>query len=79
MKIRNRVAAVFAAFAAAVMSVFVAAPALASGGEEKIDTLEPFRHAGEPADWVAIAIVMVVLAVFVFATAGFLSSLFKKN
>jgi hypothetical protein len=79
VKFRARIVTAVASIIAAVCSVFVAAPALAHGDEEKIDTLAPFSHAGEPENWIAIAIVMVVLLVVVLGTSGWLSSLFEKK
>ncbi|MGO1434336.1 MAG: hypothetical protein ACTJFR_04360 [Canibacter sp.] len=79
MKLRTRIAGLLAAVTAAVLSVFTAVPAFAHGEEEKIDTLAPFTHAGEPANWIAIAIIMVVLLAVVLFTATGLSNLFNKK
>lgn len=79
MKLRNRIAGLFAAVVAALASVFVAVPAFAHEDEKKIDTLAEFSHAGAPANWIAIAIVMVVLLAIVLFTATWLSNLFEKK
>lgn len=54
-------------------------PANAHDTGHKIDTVEPFRHTGEPANWVAIAIVMVVLFAVILITATIISNRFVKK
>ncbi|RRD36441.1 hypothetical protein EII31_02405 [Leucobacter sp. OH2974_COT-288] len=79
MKIRARLfAAVTAVFSA--FSVFLLqTPAHAGGGGGDLDTLAPFNRAGEGADWLAITIVMVILAVVVMVSATLVSKAFNKK
>ena len=78
MKIRTRVARLAVAIFAALTAVFVATPAHAAGGGD-LDTLEPFRHIGEPQNWMAIGIVMAVLLVVVLLLAQLISGLFSDK
>ena len=80
MKTIARIAATAsAAVTAALLSVFVAAPALASEGGEKIDTYAEFSTAGEPLQIGAILIVGFVLLAVVLLTAQGISALFEKK
>ncbi|MBK0418953.1 hypothetical protein JD276_07885 [Leucobacter sp. CSA1] len=72
MKIRTRIAT---AVTVALASVFVAAPAFAHEGE----THNPFSHAGEPVDVVAISIVGVVLLAIVLIGSTLIGNLFDKR
>lgn len=76
MKIFTRIAA---AITAALVSVFVAAPAFASEGGEKFNPADQFSSAGEPVNTVAILIVGAVLLVIVFVTAQLIGNLFEKS
>ena len=78
-----RAAAFYAAavtlFTAIVLAVSAAAPALAHGDEEKIDTLEPYLHTNDPMNWIAIAIVMVVVLGVVLVTSTLVGNLFTNK
>lgn len=76
MKIRTRIAT---AVTVALASVFVGAPAFASEGVERIDTLAEFSSAGQPVDVVAISIVGVVLLGVVLIGSTLLGNLFEKK
>ena len=76
MKIRTRIAI---AVTVALATVLVGAPAFASEGVEKVDTLAQFSSAGQPVDVVAISIVGVVLLGIVLITSTLLGNLFEKN
>lgn len=73
MKIRTRIVV---ALTAAFASVFVAAPALAS---EPHTGVSQYSTAGDPLDYVAISIVMIVLLVVTMATSTLLGNLFDKK
>lgn len=78
MKIRARLfAAVTAVFSA--FSVFLLQTPAHAGGGGDLDTLAPFNRAGEGADWLAITIVMVILAVVVMVSATLVSKAFNKK
>ncbi len=65
---------------AAVVSLFVAAPAFAaSEGVEKFNPADEFSAAGQPVDTVAILIVGAVLLVVVLGTAQLVGNLFEKK
>ncbi len=66
---------------AAVASLFVAAPAFASGGEggEGTDYMAQFSSAGEPVNVVAILIVGAVLLVIVLGLAQLIGNMFEKK
>ncbi len=76
---KNSLSAYISAAVAAVFTFFTAAVAHASEGHDKIDTLAPFNQAGEGHDYVAIAIVMVVLLALVLGLATLVSSLFAEE
>lgn len=76
MKIRTRIAT---AVTVALATVFVGAPAFASEGGDKIDTLAEFSAAGEPLNVVAISIVGVVLLGIVLLTSTLVGNLFEKK
>jgi hypothetical protein len=68
------------AIVAVVVSLFVAAPAFASGGEgEKFDPREQFSAAGDPVNVVAILIVGAIILVVVLGAAQVLGNLFEKK
>ncbi|HPT96132.1 MAG TPA: hypothetical protein PLB94_10370 [Microbacteriaceae bacterium] len=75
MKIFTRIAAVITA---ALVSFFVATPALAHEGE-KHDVAAEFSSAGQPVDVVAILIVGAVLLFVVLLTAQLVGNLFEKS
>lgn len=76
MKIRTRIAA---AVTVALATVFIGAPAFASEGVEKIDTLAQFSSAGEPVNVVAISIVGIVLLAVVLLGSTAIGNLFTKK
>ncbi|MGO3147334.1 MAG: hypothetical protein ACTIJ6_06620 [Leucobacter sp.] len=76
MKISTRI---YAAVTVALATVFVGAPAFASEGGEKIDTLAEFSSAGQPVDVVAISIVGVVLLAVVLIGSTLVGNLFEKK
>lgn len=76
MKIRTRIAT---AVTLALTTVFVGAPAFASEGGEKIDTLAEFSSAGQPVNVVAISIVGVILLGFVLLVSTAVGNLFEKK
>lgn len=68
------------AVVAAVASLFIAAPAFASGGEgDTVDHMAQFSSAGEPVNVVAILIVGAVLLVVVLGLAQIVGNLFEKK
>lgn len=68
------------AIVAAVVSLFVAAPAFAAGGEgEKFDPREQFSAAGDPVNVVAILIVGAIILVVVLGAAQVVGNLFEKK
>jgi len=73
------VSAGIAAVIAAVVSVCIAAPALANEGGEKFDPSEQFSTAGEPLQIGAILIVGIVLLAIVLITAQLAGNLFEKK
>ncbi len=75
MKIRTRIAT---AVTVALASVFVAAPAFASGGEQD-NSHSMFSSAGHPVDVVAISIVGVVLLAIVLIGSTLVGNLFEKK
>ncbi|MBL3698350.1 hypothetical protein [Leucobacter luti] len=74
MKIRTRIAT---AVTVALASVFVAAPAFASGGTDTGDSM--FSSAGQPVDVVAISIVGVVLLAVILIGSTLIGNLFEKK
>lgn len=76
MKIFTRIAA---AITAALVSVFVAAPAFASEEGEKFNPAEQFSSAGDPVNAVAILIVGAVILVVVLVTSQLVGNLFEKT
>ncbi|MDI6023330.1 hypothetical protein QBL02_07205 [Leucobacter sp. UT-8R-CII-1-4] len=76
MKIFTRIAA---AVTAALVSVFVATPALAQETGEKFNPADQFSAAGQPVDTVAILIVGAVLLVVILVTAQLVGNLFEKS
>lgn len=77
MKTLTRITAVVVA---AVASLFIAAPAFASGGEgDAADHMAQFSSAGEPVNVVAILIVGAVLLVVVLGLAQIVGNLFEKK
>lgn len=79
MKIFSRIAA---AITAALVSLFIASPALASGGEatvEKFNPADEFSAAGQPVDIVAILIVGAVLLTIVLLVSQSVGNLFEKS
>lgn len=76
MKIFTRIAAVITT---ALVSFFVATPALASEGGEKFDPTAEFSAAGQPVDMVAILIVGAVLLALVLVTSQLVGNLFEKS
>lgn len=80
MKTIARIAATAsAAVAAALVSVFMAAPAFAHEGGEKFDPAEQFSTAGQPVQVGAILIVGFVLLAIVLLTAQAISAPFEKK
>ncbi|QIM16830.1 hypothetical protein G7067_11130 [Leucobacter insecticola] len=75
MKIRTRI---MTAVTAAIASVFVAAPAFASGGELD-NSGSMFSSAGQPVDVVAISIVGVVLLAVILIGSTLVGNLFEKK
>ena len=73
MKILTRIAT---AITAALVSLFIATPALAHGGEEHGDS---FSSAGQPVDVVAILIVGAVLLAIVLLLSQLIGNLFEKS
>ncbi|CAG7612373.1 hypothetical protein ACFPZL_13065 [Leucobacter soli] len=73
------IARIATALAAALVSVFVAAPALASEEGVKFDPTEQFSHAGEPLQVGAILIVGFVLLIVVLLLAQAISAPFEKK
>lgn len=68
------------AIVAAVVSLFVAAPAFASeGGGEKFDPREQFSAAGDPVNVVAILIVGAILLVVILGASQVVGNLFEKK
>jgi len=77
VKIFTRIAA---AITAAFVSLFVAAPAFASGGEgEKFNPAEQFSSVGQPVDTVATLITGAVLLVIVLLGSQLIGNLFEKK
>lgn len=77
MKIFTRIAAVITT---ALVSFFVATPALASeGGEAHGGAAAEFSAAGQPVDMVAILIVGAVLLAVVLITSQLVGNLFEKS
>ncbi|WP_053353337.1 MULTISPECIES: hypothetical protein [Leucobacter] len=74
MKIRTRIAT---AVTVALASVFVAAPAFASGGGD--DTASMLSHAGEPLNYAGIAAVGIVLLLIVLVGSTLVGNLFEKK
>ena len=74
MKIRTRIAT---AVTVALASVFLAAPAFASGGGDT--TSSELSSAGHPLDVVAISIVGVVLLLVVLVGSTLIGNLFVKK
>lgn len=80
MKTIARIAATASAALAAVLSVFVAAPAFASEeGGQKIDPLAEFSSAGDPVQVGPILIVGFVLLAIVLLTSLAIGNLFEKE
>lgn len=80
MKTIARIAsAATAAIIAALVSVFVAAPAFAHEEVEKFDPAAQFSTAGEPVHVGAILIVGIVLLAVVLITAQLVGNLFEKK
>lgn len=75
MKIRTRITA---AVTVALATVFIGAPAFASGGGS-LDTLAEFSSAGQPVDIVASSIVVLVLLAVVLLLATLIGNLFEKK
>lgn len=76
MKIFTRIAATITA---ALVSFFVATPALALEEVEKFNPADQFSSAGQPVDTVAILIVGAILLAFVLLTAQMVGNLFEKS
>ena len=76
MKTFTRIAAVITT---ALVSFFVATPALASKGGEKFDPAAEFSAAGQPVDMVAILIVGAVLLAVVLIVSQLVGNLFEKS
>lgn len=76
MKIFTRIAT---AITAALVSLFVASPAFASGEGEPIDTLAEFSAAGQPVDMVVTLITGAVLLVIVLLLSQLVGNLFEKS
>lgn len=74
MRVITRIAS---AIVVAIVSVFVATPALASGGG--IDEDSMFNHAGDGVDYVAIGIVGVVLLAIVLIGSTLFGSMFDRR
>ncbi len=80
MKTIARIAsAATAAVVAALVSVFVAAPAFAHEEVEKFDPAAQFSTAGDPVQVGAILIVGIVLLALVLITAQLVGNLFEKK
>lgn len=77
MKTRTRISALAAAVVASVMSIFVAAPAFATGNGSGDST--QFSTAGQPVDVVAISIVGLVLLAVILIGSTLLGNLFERN
>lgn len=67
------------AVTAAVLSIFVAAPAFAADDVEKFNPAAQFSAAGQPVDTVAILIVGAVLLLIVLGSSTLLGNLFEKK
>lgn len=76
MKIFTRIAT---AITAAVVSLFIAAPAFASEGAEKYNPADEFSATGQPVDVVAILIVGAVLLAIVLLLSQLIGNLFEKS
>jgi hypothetical protein len=76
VKIFSRIAT---AITAALVSVFVAAPAFASEGGEKFNPADEFSAAGQPVNVVAILIVGAILLFVVLLTSQLVGNLFEKK
>lgn len=79
MKIFSRIAA---AITAAFVSLFIAAPAFASGGHGEVEKFNPadeFSAVGQPVDAVASIITVVVLLIIVLVLASLISRPFGKS
>lgn len=75
MKTLTRIAT---AIVAAVISLFVAAPAFAAEGD-KYNPADQFSAAGEPVNTVAILIVGAVLLIVILGGAQLIGNLFEKK
>lgn len=76
MKTLTRIAT---AIVAAVISLFVAAPAFAAEGGDKYNPADQFSAAGEPVNTVAILIVGAVLLIVILGGAQLIGNLFEKK
>lgn len=89
MALRTRVTTFLAAVSAAVLSLFSATAAYASGGHgedvhghgaaHSLDTLAPFSTAGEPLNITAILITGGVLLVIILGLSTLISKAFVKK